>query len=210
MDALKEKQLQFSSLVENLLNQNGLTPVKVAHQDLLLELIHVYSFSIEQISKETSVKENCLSSLAAGTLDRITFSEYSRLLCFYCFMQTKRESAATNHERSLVMIQRWQDAVGSVPLGIYTKDKKITNHKKRFFHRYYVCKKEGVYLTEQEHTLAYYFLNTDKTYKTIANDLSLSPRTVEYYVQNLKIKLGAKNKEVLKKKLRTIRHLIRI
>ncbi len=55
---------------------------------------------------------------------------------------------------------------------------------------------EGVYLTEREMQVVR-FLLVGKTFKQAGKRLKISHRTVEYYVKNMKAKLGARSKDEL-------------
>jgi|688.fasta_scaffold197151_3 DNA-binding CsgD family transcriptional regulator len=54
----------------------------------------------------------------------------------------------------------------------------------------------GIYFTSREAEVMVHLLQ-GKTVKSSANILRLSPRTVEFYVKNMKIKLGCRTKSEL-------------
>lgn len=54
----------------------------------------------------------------------------------------------------------------------------------------------GIYLTPREYDCLR-VLREGKTIKEIARDMGLSPRTVEFYLKNLKVKFGCKSKTEL-------------
>jgi len=55
---------------------------------------------------------------------------------------------------------------------------------------------EGVYFTKREAECLFHLLQR-KTISETARDISLSPRTVEYYVKNMKVKLAVPSKAKL-------------
>lgn len=71
--------------------------------------------------------------------------------------------------------------------------------------RYYVDENcPEVYLTEREYQVARALLAGEATYKDIGKKLNLSPRTVEFYMANLRMKLGAPTRILLKRCLQPL------
>lgn len=60
---------------------------------------------------------------------------------------------------------------------------------------------EGVYFTQREAECVYHMLQ-GKSIPQTARDLGLSPRTIEFYVKNMRLKVGAPNKKALIEKIR--------
>ena len=66
--------------------------------------------------------------------------------------------------------------------------------------RYYIEESHpiysGIYLTQRELEISALLIRGQR-YKTIAERLSLSPRSVEFYVQNIRLKFHSPNKKAL-------------
>jgi DNA-binding CsgD family transcriptional regulator len=63
-------------------------------------------------------------------------------------------------------------------------------------HFYLGTQHKGVYLTRREAQCVFYLLK-GCTIKDVAKQLKLSPRTVEFYVKNMRLKTGADSKTSL-------------
>lgn len=74
------------------------------------------------------------------------------------------------------------------------EEKKPTYNNKKSTHTYTLDGAlEGKYLTGREADCIYFMLD-GHTIKSVGSQLQLSPRTVEYYLQNVKDKLGCHKK----------------
>ncbi len=60
---------------------------------------------------------------------------------------------------------------------------------------------EGIYFTRREAQSLYHLLK-GKTISETGRDLKLSPRTIEFYVKNMRLKLGVYSKDELLEKVR--------
>ena len=60
---------------------------------------------------------------------------------------------------------------------------------------------KGVYFTRREAQVLFHLLK-GKTIPEVAQKLSLSPRTIEFYVKNMRLKLGAYSKDELIEKIK--------
>lgn len=77
------------------------------------------------------------------------------------------------------------------------KSKKSRRSKSSSLKRYYVGESHPeVYLTQREFEIAT-LLVQDYRYKSISQELSLSIRTIEFYIQNMKLKLHCQHKNAL-------------
>ena len=78
-----------------------------------------------------------------------------------------------------------------------TKKKKMRVGALERFENYYLGEPHaGVYFTRREAECIYH-LAQGKTMRMTANDLQLSVRTVEFYVKNMKLKVGVRTKNQL-------------
>jgi len=193
-------------LALDIIQNSGAVLANAAHQSLVLELIQVYELSLKHISDQTQIDFHCLSSLAAGTLNSLTLSDYMKLLCFYCYQQAQQCSpdAKTACFPDLVRDASRLSGLRSVdkPLSIYAKCKPIKRIQEKRISRYYL--NDTLYLTQREYEIARLLLDDKRTYKTMGKQLSLSVRTIEYYVANLRTKFNAKSRLELKEKIKLI------
>ena len=60
---------------------------------------------------------------------------------------------------------------------------------------------EGIYFTRREAQALYHLLK-GKTMSETGRDLKLSPRTIEFYVKNMRLKLGVYSKDELIEKIK--------
>jgi DNA-binding CsgD family transcriptional regulator len=65
---------------------------------------------------------------------------------------------------------------------------------------YFVCENQEYYFTRREAECIVHLLD-GKTVAETAGELELSRRTVEYYVNNMKLKLGCHSKQELLRKI---------
>ncbi|MDC3181025.1 helix-turn-helix transcriptional regulator [Gammaproteobacteria bacterium] len=79
----------------------------------------------------------------------------------------------------------------------YVEDEEETEKQTPIERKTYVfCEAENLYLTQREADCIY-FLSQGLTIKSTAEELILSPRTVEFYLQRIKEKFGQPNKKTL-------------
>lgn len=76
--------------------------------------------------------------------------------------------------------------------------------------RYYLGENSKYYLTTREYEVARELLMHNGTSKAIGNFLNLSSRTVEFYLNSLRLKLDAATREELRQKLLGLRDLLGI
>ncbi len=199
----KEQKLKLSLLAKDLVTHSLAAPANAARQ-LLLDLTQTFELDLVQIAQETKIDLTQLTALGTGALDVITLSEYNRLLCFYCFRQTQA-TPVTFH--NLTLLKPWKDLTGQ-PLSIHAKDELRKHGERSKVKRFYVCKKNHLYLTQRERDIALQLLKTGVTYKKIGAILGLSSRTVEFYIATIKQKFNVTSRYELKEKLKRIRNLL--
>lgn len=107
--------------------------------------------------------------------------------------------------KMLKEINHWRK-LSSSPIGIQTKDNlHIKNtFKRKSPIRHYVKSNAIVWLTPREKQVSDLILSGCESYKALAAQLNLSPRTIEYYIKAMRTKLGVANKKALKKTLSKI------
>lgn len=89
---------------------------------------------------------------------------------------------------------------GFMPTKEMSRVEKKNKAGRKASERYYLKDLSGVYLTSREFEISL-FVASGCTVKETASKLELSPRTVEYYLTNVRRKLGVRNKQELVKML---------
>lgn len=105
-------------------------------------------------------------------------------------------------------IQRWQQFGGPNPCSIQSKDPEPVCLSKKLAldgSRFYLASMPGIYFTNRELQIVQLMLQNKLSYKLLAEELKISPRTVEFYIQSLRHKFHVPNKIVLVKKLAELR-----
>ena len=199
----KEKTFILSMVGKDIMNHKRAVLANAAHQSLVLELVEKYKLNLKHISEQIHMDHQRLVSLAAGTLDTITLTDYMKLLCFYCFKQTQ-PAASSITSAPVKEWQNWHEQGGMAPLSIYAKYTPLhkTSGMSGTQERYYL--NDHFYLTKREYEVACALFNKNSTYKAIGKALGLSSRTIEYYITNLRTKFNASTRRELKRKLKPI------
>ncbi len=105
-------------------------------------------------------------------------------------------------------IQRWRRDGGPSPFSIQAKDPEYSCLSKKLASdgsRFYLYSIPEVYFTNRELQIARLMLVNKQSYKALAEELKISPRTVEFYIQSLRNKFHVPNKILLVRKLAELR-----
>ncbi len=205
MEKSSKQKLIASLLAKDLIQHSYTAPANGHEQTLLHDVMSEFNLALVDVAKATSISMTTLDAVAAGNLG-LDFANYTKLLRFYCFKQTQTVSAGSSDQA--VLLKSWRGLAGT-PLSIHAKDAVKTRPKHAAQgKRYYLSHSQHLYLTQREYEMAKALLQSDCAYKTIGKALSLSARTVEYYVANLRTKFNAPSRQVLKARLKKILPLL--
>lgn len=104
-------------------------------------------------------------------------------------------------------IQRWQQD-DSKPFSIHLRDPGQVSLSKKLAadgSRCYLHSDPKIFFTKRELQIALLMLDNKLSYKELADELKISPRTVEFYIQSLRNKFHMPNKMLLLQKLCELR-----
>ncbi len=99
-------------------------------------------------------------------------------------------------------IKRWS-AHTRTPFSLMDNSDDVVVKKQKHvsYRSYRAITQPSLVLTQREKQVCDHLVNGNSTYKGIGSSLGISPRTVEFYLNSLREKVGAPNKRALKRKL---------
>lgn len=113
------------------------------------------------------------------------------LLSFVHFYKAKAHTLIRQADRSRIMLP-----LRNIPVEDYEKTRYESFLSRISDHRFYLEELSGVHLSEREMQCLKAYIHGYSA-KQIARNLALSPRTIEFYLANVKAKLGLRTKASL-------------